>query len=153
MVLLTPCVALLRADPADEVTLERPPEAFDVTLEAVSCPFAAVSFAASVVEACRREVWRVTKRVCRSIRRGGAAVDMAGVSPDVDRLKLLAMGQCDCECGTAKWMLSELRTEFCRSRSFPPFGSKRSQSSFDWLPNPTCASDVRLRHASSIFLT
>ena len=51
--LLTLCAALFKAGPADEVTLERPCEAFDVAFEAVSLDFVAVSLAASVVEACR----------------------------------------------------------------------------------------------------
>lgn len=76
--MLAPCAAPLRAGPADEVTFERPCEAFEVALEAVSLDFAAVSFAASVVEACRLEVCRAKKRECRSIRRDGAAVDMGG---------------------------------------------------------------------------
>ena len=78
-VLVTPCAALLRADPPDEDTFESPSEAFDVALEAVSFDLAAVSFATSVVEACRRFVWRVTKRVCRSINRDGADKDMQGM--------------------------------------------------------------------------
>lgn len=61
-VLLTPCAAPLRADPPEEVTLERPCEALEVTSVAVSFDFAAVDFAASVVEACRLVVWRATKR-------------------------------------------------------------------------------------------
>ena len=51
--LLTLCAAPLTAGPADEVTLERPCEVFEVTSEAVSLDFAAMSLAASVVEACR----------------------------------------------------------------------------------------------------
>ena len=41
------------AGPADDVTLERPCEAFEVASVAVSLDFAAVSLAASVVDACR----------------------------------------------------------------------------------------------------
>ena len=74
--LLTLCAAPLAAGPADEVTFERPCEAFEVALEAVSLDFAAVSLAASVVEACRLVVWRAMKRVCRSIMREGAAVNI-----------------------------------------------------------------------------
>ena len=73
--LLAACAARLTAGPADEVTLERPPEAFEVTFEAVSLVLAAVSLAASVVEACRL-VWRTMKRVCRSMMRDGAVVDI-----------------------------------------------------------------------------
>lgn len=79
-VLVTPCAAELRADPPDEDTFESPSEALDVALEADSFDLAAASFATSVVEACRRFVWRVTKRVCRSINRDGAAEDMQGRS-------------------------------------------------------------------------
>ncbi len=74
--LLTLCAAPLTADPADEVTLERPSEAFEVAFEAVSLDFAAVSLAASMVEACRLVVWRAMKRVCRSIMRDSVAVDI-----------------------------------------------------------------------------
>ena len=74
--LLTPCAAPLTAGPADEVTLERPCEAFEVAVEAVSLDFAAVSLAASVVEACRLMVWRAMKRVCGSIMRDGVAIDI-----------------------------------------------------------------------------
>lgn len=76
--LLALCAAPLTAGPADEVTLERPCEAFEVAFEAVSLDFAAVSLAASVVEACRLVVWRAMKRVCRNIMRDGAAVDIDG---------------------------------------------------------------------------
>ena len=75
-VLLTPCAAPLKAGPADEETLDKPSEAFDVALEAVSLDLRAVSFAASAVEACRLVVWRVMNRVCCSIRRDGAATDI-----------------------------------------------------------------------------
>lgn len=74
--LLTRCAAPLTAGPADEVTLESPPEAFEVAFEAVCLDFAAMSLAASVVEACLLVVWRAMKRVCRSIMRDGAAVDI-----------------------------------------------------------------------------
>lgn len=74
--LLTPCAAPLTAGPAAEVTLERPPDTFEVAFEAVSLDFAAVSLAASVLEACRLVVWRAIIRVCRSIMRDGTAVDM-----------------------------------------------------------------------------
>lgn len=74
--LLTLCAAPLTAGPADEVTLERPCEAFVVAFEADSVDFTAVSLAASVVEACRLVVWRATKRVCRSIMRDCAAVNI-----------------------------------------------------------------------------
>ena len=76
--LLALCAARLTAGPADEVTLERPCEAFEVAFEAVSLDFAAVSLAASLVEACRLVVWRAMKRVCRNIMRDGAAVDIDG---------------------------------------------------------------------------
>ena len=75
-VLLTLCAAPLRAGPAEEDTLERPCEAFDVAMEAVSFDFAAVSFAASVVEAWRLVVCRAIKPVCRSIKRDGAGTDI-----------------------------------------------------------------------------
>lgn len=83
--LLTPCAAPLTAGPADEVTLERPCEAFEVAFEAVSLDFVAVSLAASVVEACRLVVWRAIKRVCRSIMRDGAAVDIDEKWPGIMR--------------------------------------------------------------------
>lgn len=73
--LLALCAAPLIAGPADEVTLERPPEAFEVAFEAVSLVLVAVSLAASVVEACRL-VWRALKRMCRSMMRDGTAVDI-----------------------------------------------------------------------------
>ena len=72
--LLTPCPALLRAGPADEVTRERPSDAFDVALEAVSFDLVAVVEAASaaweVVEACRG---RPAIRSCRSVNRVAVA--------------------------------------------------------------------------------
>ena len=78
--LLSLCAAPLTAGPADDVTLERPCEAFEVAFEAVSLDFAAVSAAvsltASVVEACRLVVWRAMIRVCRSMMREGTAVDI-----------------------------------------------------------------------------
>ena len=80
--LLALCATPLTAGPADEVTLERPPEAFEVAFEAVSLVLAAVSLAASVVEACRL-VWRAMKRVCRNMMRDGAAVDMNDRWPDI----------------------------------------------------------------------
>lgn len=83
--LLALCATPLTAGPADEVTLERPPEAFDVAFEAVSLVLAAVSLAASVVEACRL-VWRAMKRECRSMMRDGAAVDMNDRWPDIKRI-------------------------------------------------------------------
>ena len=71
--LLTPSAAPLMAGPVDNVTFERPDEAFDVTFEAASFPFSAVLEAAwvasEVVEACRRAVRRATTRLCRSINR------------------------------------------------------------------------------------
>ena len=73
---VTRCAAPLTAGPADEVTLERPCEAFEVTFEAVSLDLTAVSFAASEVEACRLVVRRAMNRVYRSIMRDGAAVDI-----------------------------------------------------------------------------
>lgn len=85
-VLLTPCAAPLIADPPEELTLDRPCEAFEVTSEAVSFDFAAVSFAASVVEAFRLVVWRAAKRECRSIKRVGAAVGMKEKDPSIHRL-------------------------------------------------------------------
>ena len=74
--LLTPCAAPLTAGPADEVTLERPCEVFEEAFETASLDFAVVSLAASVVDACRLVLWRTTNRVCRSIIRDGAAVNM-----------------------------------------------------------------------------
>ena len=76
IVLLILCDAPLVADSADEVTLDRPSDAFDVIFDAVSFDLAAVSFAASVVEACRLEVWRTAKRVGRRISRIGVVVDI-----------------------------------------------------------------------------
>ena len=78
--LLTRCAAPLNAGPADEVTLDRPCDAFDVTFEAESFALVAVLDTASaawdVVEACRRAIRRVTRRVClRNVR--DTAVDMA----------------------------------------------------------------------------
>lgn len=83
-VLLTPCAARLTAGPADEVTFERPSEAFEVAFEAVSLDFVAVSLAASAVEACRLVVWRAMKRVCRSTMRDSAAVDIDERWPGVE---------------------------------------------------------------------
>ena len=74
--LLTPCAAPLTAGPADEVTLERPCEVFEEAFETASLDLTVVSLAASVVDACRLVVWRTTKRVCRSIIRDGAAVNI-----------------------------------------------------------------------------
>lgn len=75
----TLCAAPLKAGPAEEVTLERPSEAFDVIFDAASFDLAAVFEAAcaasEVVEVCRKVFDRATKRVCRSIRRE-AGVDM-----------------------------------------------------------------------------
>ena len=88
MALLIPCEARLKPELADVVTLERPCEAFDCTLEAVSFFFAAVFLAASVVEACRLVVWRAIKRVCRSIDRWGATADMELRSPSIHHLDL-----------------------------------------------------------------
>ena len=85
IILLTRCAAPLTAVPADELTLERPCEAFEVTFEAVSLELAAASLAASVVEACRLVVWRATKRVCRSIMRDGAAVDIEEIWLDMNK--------------------------------------------------------------------
>ena len=83
--LLTPCTAPLTAGPAEEVTLERPCEAFEVAVEAVSLDFATVSLAASVVEAYRLMVWRAMKRVCRSIVRDGVAIDIDERLPGIKR--------------------------------------------------------------------
>lgn len=73
----TRCAAPLKAGPAEEVTLERPSEAFEVIFEAASFDLAAVFEAAStvseVVEAYRHVFDRATKRVCRSIRRNVGA--------------------------------------------------------------------------------
>ena len=92
MAVLIPCAARLKPEFADVVTLESPWEAFVCTLEAVSfvfaAVFAAVSLAASVVEACRLVVWRAIKRVCRSIDRWGATADMKLRSPSFHRLDL-----------------------------------------------------------------
>ena len=85
---LTPCAAPLRAGPAEEVTLDKPSEAFDEAADAVSFPFAAVFEAAcvasEVVEAWRRAERRATTRLCRSINREGAD-DMT--PPDVQRVE------------------------------------------------------------------
>ena len=48
-----------------------------------------MSLAASVVEAYRLEVWRAMKRVCRSIMRYGAAVDIDERLPDIKRRDVL----------------------------------------------------------------
>ena len=72
----TPWAAPLRVGPADEVTFDKPCEAFEVAFEAVCFDFSAALEAASVVEACRLAGWRETKRVCRSIKRGPMVVDM-----------------------------------------------------------------------------
>lgn len=65
--------APLRAGPADDVTLERPSEAFDLYSVAVSEAFDAVSLAASValavVDSERRAVRPVILDVCRSTAR------------------------------------------------------------------------------------
>ena len=75
--LLTPCAAPLSAGPADDVTLDKPSEAFEVTFDATSFDFVAVFEAAcvasEVVEACRRAVRRMINRVCRSINPDVAA--------------------------------------------------------------------------------
>lgn len=75
----TRCAAPLKAGPAEEVTLERPSEAFEVIFETASFDLAAVFEAACTVsevfEAYRDVFDRATKRVCRSIRRN-AGVDM-----------------------------------------------------------------------------
>lgn len=64
------------AGPADDVTFERPDDAFEVAFEATSLPLSAVFDAAwvasEVVEAWRRAVRRATTRFCRSISRHGA---------------------------------------------------------------------------------
>lgn len=65
----TLCAAPLKAGPAEEVTLERPSEAFEFMFEAAS----------EVVEACRKGFDRATKRECRSIRRN-VGVDMKRVT-------------------------------------------------------------------------
>ena len=79
----TLCAAPLKAGPAEEVTLERPSEALEVIFEAASFDLAVVFEAAcaasEVVEACRKVFDRVTKRVCRSIKRN-AGVDMGRAS-------------------------------------------------------------------------
>lgn len=75
----TLCAAPFKAGPAEEVTLERPSEAFEVTFEAASfdlvAVFEAACAASEVVEACRKGFDRATKRECRSIRRN-VGVDM-----------------------------------------------------------------------------
>lgn len=86
--LLALCATPLTAGPADEVTLERPPEALEVAFEAVSLVLVAVSLAASVVEACRL-VWRALKRMCRSMMRDGTAVDIDDKWPDIQRRDIL----------------------------------------------------------------
>lgn len=71
--LLTPSAAPLRAAPPDDVTLDRPCEAFEVVLDTTSFDFAAVLEAAceasAAVEACRRAVRRAMNLVCRSMSR------------------------------------------------------------------------------------
>lgn len=65
--------APLIAGPAEEVTRERPSEAFDLYFAAVSDAFEAVSFAASValavVDSNRRDVRPVNLADCRSTAR------------------------------------------------------------------------------------
>lgn len=106
--LLTLCAAPLTAGPADEVTLERPCEAFEVAFEAVSLDFAAVSLAASVVEACRLVVWRAMKRVCRNIMRDGAAVDIDERLPGIKRRVV----PINCEQASALSVFIELQDEW-----------------------------------------
>ena len=72
----TPCMAPLTAGPAAEVTLDRPCEALEATLEAESFDLAAALEATSAVEACRRACWRAKSRVCRSTRRDVAGADI-----------------------------------------------------------------------------
>ena len=72
----TPCAAPLSAGPAEDVTLDRPVEAFDWTVEAVSFDFVAASLAASVVDACLLETCCAIDRDCRSNNRVGTAADM-----------------------------------------------------------------------------
>jgi len=64
MVLPTPEPILLIVEPADELTLDKPSEAFEVTLDAVSLAMDAVSeafwVACDVVEALRRTLRRTT---------------------------------------------------------------------------------------------
>ena len=89
-VLLTAWPALLNLDPADEVTLESPSEAFEVALEAVSLAleavFDAASVACDVVEALRRAPWRRTR--CggrRNIVRDAVAADILAMLPATRR--------------------------------------------------------------------
>ena len=82
--LLSPCAAPLTAGPAEEVTLERPCEAFDCALEAVSFDLEAALEAIPWVEACLRGVWRPTSRVCRSIKRGVTADDIVNSALDLN---------------------------------------------------------------------
>lgn len=81
--LFTLCAAPLKAGPAEEVTLERPSEAFEFMFEAASfdlvVAFEADCAASEVVEACRKGFDRATKRECRSIRRN-VGVDMKRVT-------------------------------------------------------------------------
>ena len=85
--------APLMAGPADDVTFDRPSEAFDLNSVAVCEAFEAVSFAASValavVDSNRRDVRPVNREVCRSITRDA----------DIDMIKL------DIQETEVKWLL------------------------------------------------
>ena len=70
---------------ADDVTLERPSEAFDLKFDAVSFVFEAALEAASCVEACLLGACRLMSRVCRSIKRGVTAVDIGKAAAEVNR--------------------------------------------------------------------
>ena len=78
--LLVASVALLRAGPADEVTLDSPDEAFDAASEALSlalvAPEEAALAASDVVEALRQGAWRKT-HCCRRSTARDADSDMS----------------------------------------------------------------------------
>lgn len=85
--------APLRAGPAEEVTLERPSEAFDWNFEAVSEAFEAASFAASValavVDSNRRDVRPVNLADCRSTAREPRSDMVKPLEPSTDSKRFL----------------------------------------------------------------
>jgi len=91
-VLLIPEPTLLIAEPAEEVTLDKPSDALEVALEAVSLAFEAVSDAAcvarSVVEAWRRVLCRTTRCGCgrRSKIRDAVEADILIMLPATDSM-------------------------------------------------------------------
>ena len=118
---LTPSAAPLIADPADDVTLDKPSEAFEVAFDAASLDFAAV-FAAvceasAVVEACRRAVRRVTNRLCRSTN-PDVVVDMK--KSTFDRAKSIFRTKCggvEASVEVEVKLQSENTKQLCRKRA------------------------------------